>query len=205
MTTEAIIDGKYMKNSKGHLVPLEQVSDYDKEKDELVRKLVSKAVPIQQTMKDFKVEAMGDMYAFMELAFEKYGAKKRDLKNFRLTTFDGTERVEVAVNDFLEFDEQLQAAKSLVDECLKGWTVGARPEVQALVNQAFETDKEGSVSPSKIIPLMKLEIDDEGWNTAMKALKASMCVQYSKRYIRFKQRTGPEGKWENIVLDIAAL
>ena len=205
MTTEAIIDGKYMKNSKGHLVPLEQVSDYDKEKEELVRRLISKAVPIQETMRDFKVEALGDMYAFMELAFEKYEAKKRELKNFRLTTFDGTLRVEVAVNDFLEFDEQLQAAKSLVDECLIGWTEDARPEVRALVSQAFETDKEGSVSPSKVIPLLRLEIDDADWNTAMKAVKASLTVQYSKKYIRFKRRTGPEGKWENIVLDIAAL
>ncbi|WP_321402647.1 DUF3164 family protein [Maridesulfovibrio sp.] len=205
MDNEAIIDGKYMKNSKGHLVPVEQVSDYDKERDELVRRLILKAGVHQESLSDFKIESMGDVYAFMELAFEKYGAKKRELKNFRLTTFDGTGRVEVAVNDFLDFDEQLQAAKSLVDDCLIGWTEDARPEIQAVVNQAFETDKEGSVSPSKILPLMRLDIDDKDWNKAMKAVKDSMCVQYSKKYIRFKRRTGPEGKWENIVLDIAAL
>lgn len=205
MESVAIVPDGFMKNSKGHLVPLEQVSDYDKAKEDLVRSLISKAVPIQETMKDFKVHALGDVYAFMELAFEKYEAKKRELKNFRLTSFDGSFMVEVAVNDFLTFDEQLQAAKSLVDECLTNWTENARPEIRSLVSQAFDVDKEGNVSPAKVLPLLRLEINDDRWNRAMKAVKESLTIQYSKKYIRFKKRTGTEDKWENITLNIAAL
>ncbi|OEU69173.1 MAG: hypothetical protein BA863_03540 [Desulfovibrio sp. S3730MH75] len=200
-----IVPDGFMKNSKGHLVPVEQVSDYDKVKDDLVRALISKAVPIQDTVKDFKDHALGDVYAFMELAFEKYGAKQRELKNFRLKSFDGSLMVEVTVNDFLTFDEQLQAAKSLVDECLTSWTEDARPEIRSFVSQAFDVDKEGNVSPAKILPLMRLEINDDSWNRAMKAVKESLTIQYSKKYIRFKRRIGTEEKWESIILDIAKL
>ena len=195
----------FMTNSKGHLVPVELVSDYDKAKDELIRTMTSKASVIQKNLKDFKLNSLGDLYAFMELAFEKYGAKKRELKNFSLTSFDGSLRIEITVADFLTFDEQLQAAKSLVDECLIEWTKNADSKIISLVNQAFEVDKEGSISPAKVLPLLRLKIDDERWDQAMKAVKESLTIQYSKKYIRFKKRVGIEGKWEPIPLNIADL
>ena len=37
-----------------------------------------------------------------------------------------------AVQETLTFDERLQAAKSLIDECLAEWTQGARSEIRAL-------------------------------------------------------------------------
>jgi Protein of unknown function (DUF3164). len=195
-----------MVNGKGHLVPVEQVSDYDKAKDDLVRETIDEVESLQAVLKEFKTSILGDMAAFMELASEKYGAKMGGKKgNVQLLSFDGNLRVQLAVAEFLTFDERLQVAKSLVDECLNEWTEDSRPEVRTLVNMAFEVDKQGNVSPSKIQPLLKLEIHDEKWQRAMAAIRDSLTVQYSKQYIRFHRRSGPEGKWESIPLDIAAI
>jgi hypothetical protein len=196
----------YMQNAQGHLVPLEQVSAYDRTRDELVRDIVDGAKKVQAGIQEFKIEALGDVTAFLELAMEHYGAKGAGAKgNAQLLSFDGMRRVQVAVAEYLTFDERLQAAKALVDECLTEWTENARPEVRALVNQAFEVDKEGNVSPAKVLPLLKLEIRDARWQQAMQAIRDSLTVQYSKKYIRFYERSGPEEKWQAIALDIAAL
>lgn len=198
-----------MEDSKGRFIRVEQVSDYEKEKDELVRGLIAKAEEVHDHLKTFKLSTMGDLYAFIELAFEKYDAKKRDVKNFQLKSFDGSLKVTVSVSDFLTFDEKLKAAKSLIDECLTEWAEDARPELQSFIAQAFEVDKEGNVSPSKILPLLKHDIKDKKWKRAMEAVKDSLTVQYSKKYVRFYRRVRdtPEDdyKWQAIPLDIAAL
>lgn len=197
---------EHMVNGKGHLVPVEQVSDYDKAKDDLVSEIIDEVESLQAVLKEFKTSTLGNVAAFMELASEKYGATLGGKKgNVQLLSFDGNLRVQLAVAEFLTFDERLQVAKSLVDECLNEWTEDSRPEVRTLVNMAFEVDKQGNVSPSKIQPLLKLEIHDEKWQRAMNAIRDSLTVQYSKQYIRFHRRSGPEGKWESIPLDLAAL
>ncbi|MBC17117.1 MAG: sulfate transporter [Desulfovibrio sp.] len=197
---------EHMVNGKGHLVPVEQVSDYDKAKNDLVIETIDEVESLQAVLKEFKTAILGNVAAFMEIAAEKYGAKVGGKKgNVQLLSYDGNLRVQLAVAEFLTFDERLQVAKSLVDECLNEWTEDSRPEVRTLVNMAFEVDKQGNVSPSKIQPLLKLEIHDEKWQRAMAAIRDSLTVQYSKQYIRFHRRSGPEGKWESIPLDIAAL
>lgn len=197
---------KHMVNGKGHLVPVEQVPEYDRTKDDLVHEIIDDVVSLQDVLIEFKASVLGNVAAFMELAAEKYGAKMGGKKgNVQLVSFDGKLRVQLAIAEFLTFDERLQVAKGLVDECLNEWTESSRPEVRALVNMAFEVDKQGNVSPSKIQPLLKLDIADEKWQRAMKAITDSLTVQYSKQYIRFHRRSGPEDKWESIPLDIAAL
>lgn len=205
-------ENKYMQNGRGHLVPVEQVTEYDQLKDSTVRELIARAEKLQSDIRDFKLAAMGDVTAFMQLALDKYRAKAGGVKgNVQLVSYDGTMRVQVAVAEFHVFDERLQAAKALVDECLHDWTEDARPEVRALVNQAFEVDKEGNVSPSRVLPLLKLEISDARWQEAMRAIKDSLTVYGSKQYIRFHRRevdpvtNQPTGKWKGLPLDIAAL
>lgn len=195
----------HMTNGKGHLVPVEQVSDYDKVKDKLVRELFDDAVDLSKILAEFKRTTMDNLMAFIELAHEQYGAKVGGNKgNVQIVSFDGRLRVQLTVADCVAFDERLKVAKSLIDECLNSWTENARPEVRTLINKAFEVDKKGDVSPSKVLPLLQLEIKDERWLEAMTAIKDSLTVQYSKQYVRFHQRSGPDGKWEAIKLDLAS-
>jgi extradiol dioxygenase family protein len=196
----------YMQNSSGHLVPVEHVSDYDKLKDQTVVKIIDSAIFMQKQLREFKTAVMADIYAMIEIAHEKYQAKHGGKKgNISLTSFDGHLKVVLNVSEFMTFDERLTVAKSLVDECLKEWTEGARPEIQTIVNAAFEVDNKGNISTTKVLSLLKLEFSDEKWKRAMKAIKESLTVQHSKKYVRFYRRIGLEDKWEAIPLDIAAL
>lgn len=195
----------YLRNGHGHLVPSELVSEIDKLRDNLVRELISKAVDLRTLMGDFKADAFGDIQAFAELSAEKYGLKLGGIKgNITLCSFDGRYQIKLSQADVKIFDERLQAAKVLVDACIHRWTEGSRIEIKALVEHAFQTDKEGKISLGRIYTLMQLDIDDEEWLQAMQALRDSMQVVSTKSYLRIYERN-KAGKFDQLALDIAGL
>lgn len=203
--TQNTPDG-YRKDAKGRLIPLESIKQIDLERDSLVMEIVAKALDVNKMLAQFKATVFADIQAFIELSGERYGAKVGGAKgNVSLTTFDGRYMIKRAVSDTLTFDEGLQAAKALIDECVHEWTEGARSEIRALINDAFNVDKEGKISTGRILSLRRLEIQDEKWQRAMNALSESVRVQCSKSYIRVYERIGDTDQYQPIPLDMAGV
>ena len=199
-----IPDG-YMENAQGHLVPMAQVKEIDLARHELVMEKVARAVDLQRQLGEFKAEVMDDIEAFIALSAEKYGASVGGKKgNVTLASFDGRFQIKRQISEFLTFDERLQAAKALIDECLKTWTQGSPTELQALVNDAFQVDKEGRINTGRILGLRRLDIDDDRWARAMQAISDSVQVRDVKAYFRIYERD-EHGHMRAIPLDVAAL
>lgn len=194
---------RYRQDAKGNLIPLENIKETDLLRDELVMEIVAKAQAVRDTIAEFKQSAMEDIAAFAQLSAEKYGAKLGGAKgNIRLMSFDGAYRIALAMQDTLSFDERLAAAKALIDECINEWTAGSRPELKALINDAFQVDKEGNISTTRVLGLRRLSIDDEKWHRAMDALSDSVQVQTSKPFVRVYRREA-NGEYSLMSLDIA--
>ncbi len=201
----ATIPEGYMRDAQDRLVPVGSVKDVDKARDSLVREIAGRAVALREAMKGFRDDVMGDIAAFVSLSAEQYGAKiGGDKGNLTLTSYDGAFKIQRQVSETLVFDERLQAAKALVDECLTEWTEGSRDEIRALINEAFQVDKEGRINTGRVLSLRRLRIDDNRWHRAMQAVSDSLQVAGSKAYIRVYARR-PDGKYEPIALDLAAL
>jgi hypothetical protein len=199
------MDG-YMKDSKGRLVPADMVPEIDKTRDELVKSIIKGAVETREVLLKFKKHVLGEVNAFVDLSLDKYGVEWGGNKgNISLLSFDGMYRVQVAISEYLTFDERLQAAKKLIDECITEWTQGSRSELKALINDAFQVDKAGKINTGRILGLRRLEITDEKWEKAMQAISDSLQVVGSKTYIRVYQRQEPDGRWEPVSLDVAAV
>lgn len=196
----------FMVDGQGRFVPKSMVSDIDQARDGLVYEIVSAARGLQEAMQNFKAQAMGDVQAFVDMSAEKYevhlGGKKG---NITLTSYDGTLKVQVAISEKIAFDERLQAAKSLIDDCLKDWTEESRDELKTLVMSAFQVDQEGKLNTGRILGLRRFQISDERWKRAMDAIGDSVQVVGSKLYLRIYERTGADGKWVALPLDLAAL
>ena len=161
---EQAIPAGYWRDAKGCLIPESMIKPIDKERDRLVNELVGKARNVSNVLARFKVEAFGDIAAFIDLSAEQYQAQLGGKKgNLTLYSFDGKYRIQRAIQDRIAFDERLQAARVLIDECLADWTEGASPELQAIVNQAFDTDKEGQINTGRVLSLRRLDIKDERW------------------------------------------
>ncbi len=205
MSQDMAVPEGYLKDHKGRLIPINMVDDLDKAKSELVKEVVKKAKVVQAQMKAFKAEAMGDVLALVDLVNEKYGAKLGGKKgNICLSSYDGQYQVKIAVAEHMVFGPELDAAKSLIDECIHEWMEGSNEAIKVIVNDAFQTDKQGKVSTSRILGLRKHKIDDTRWGEAMDAIADSISIIDTKPYLRMYERNSA-GKYQPIPLDIAAL
>lgn len=200
-----IPDG-YMRNSQGHLVPIELVADIDKLRNELVGEIVANAERVRDKLTELKRDMMGSVFAFVDLSAEKYNVKMGGKKgNITLTSFDGRYKIRIDVNEYITFDERLQIAKKLVDECIHRWAEGSGAEIRALVEHAFQTDKEGKISVGRVLGLTRLKIEDTQWQSAMQAVHDSMQVSGTTTYMRIYQRLGDSDQYEQLTLDFSRL
>ena len=200
-----MVNGKpYMENAKGALVPKELIKPAAKLEDETVRKIIRFAVELSAQITRFRGHSFGNLGDLMALLEQEHGVKKGGTKgNMTFMTIDGLQKVTVQVADFIAFGPELQIAKGLIDECLNEWASDSRPEIRAVVTRAFNTDKEGQINQSELFMLMRLDIEDERWQRAVKAIREAIRVIGSKEYIRFYQRKTQQDRWEPITIDLA--
>ena len=202
---KVMIEGKeYWRDAKGNLTPAELVKEIDKARDALVHEWVERGRDLSKAISHFKEGIFGDVQAFIELSAEKYGAKVGGNKgNVTLFSYDGKYKIQRAINESLQFDERIQAAKVLIDECLNEWSEGSRPELKALIERAFNVDKEGNLNTSRILGLRRVDIQDPRWQNAMQAISESVQVVSSKAYVRLYERVGESDQYVPIALDVA--
>lgn len=201
---ETIGGKEYMRDSKGALMPIALVSPKDVLIDQQVRKIIGFASDLSDRVARFRAHTSNDVGSLLALVAQEYGTDLAGKKgNLTLTTYDGTMRVMVRVADQLELGPELQAAKRLVDGCLAEWASGSRDEIVAIVNRAFDVDKEGTVNRSALFMLLRVPIEDETWQEAMRAIRESIRVIGSKTYYQFQQRDAPDGEWQPITIDLA--
>lgn len=194
----------YMPDAKGSLVPVELIKPADKLQDEVVRKIIAFAADLSAQIARFLGHTMTDLGEFDALLAQEYKTKVGGAKGNRTyQTFDGLMKVQVAVSEFIDFGPQLQIAKTKLDEVLNEWSADARPEIRAIITKAFNTDKEGQVSRSDIFTLLRLDIVDERWLDAMRAIRDAMRVTGSKEYVRFYRRTKITDAWQPVTIDLA--
>src|SRR5690606_8263252 len=204
--TKATIPAGFWEDARGALIPESVIKPVDKERDALVKSLVERAKPLQEPLRKFKEDAFADIQALIDLSAEQYGAKVGGRKgNVTMYSFDGRYKVQRAMQDHIAFDERIQAAKALIDACIAEWTHDARPELLAIIDRAFSTDKEGEISPGRVLQLRRHEITDPLWLEAMNALSEAVQVVGSKSYIRLYERIGDTDQYRPISLDIAGM
>jgi hypothetical protein len=113
-------------------------------------------------------------------------------------------RVSVQVADQIEFGPEIQAAKSLIDECLNEWAATSGVQIRALVNRVFSVDQEGTINRAEVFMLLRVAIDDPKWRRAMEAIRESMRVTGSRSYLRFHRRDAGDAAWQLVTLDMAS-
>lgn len=195
----------YKKDGRGALHPIETIAEIDLLRDNFVMEVAAKAREQSKKLAAFKAELFADFDAFVDLSAEKYQTRIGGAKgNVKLMSFDGSVVVQRAFADTLVFDERLQVAKHLIDECLREWTKDSRVELRALIDNAFQVDKGGNISTGRVLGLRRLKINDEKWQRAMQAISDAVSVMSSKAYIRVYERIGNTEEFRQIPLDVAS-
>lgn len=200
-----LIDGiPHMEDARGAKVPLSLIKAQHKLQDEMVRKIMGYGIALSDQVSRFLAHTFDDIGDFEALLAQEYGAKVGGAKrNKTLMTHDGLYKVTVQVADYIDFGPELPAAKTLIDECMNEWASGAREELRAIVMRAFNTDKPGQINRSEIFMLLRLEIEDPRWKSAMQAIRDAMRVVGSKSYVRLYQRPSQDAQWQPVTIDLA--
>ena len=156
MLNENQIPEGYMENAQGCLVPRANIRPIDIERDALVKEKMEKIKALQAEMRAVKASLLSDVDAFVQLSGERYGVKLGGVKgNVQLLSFDGKYKLCRDYGQLLAFDEGLQAAKELIDGCLRRWCADSRPELRAVVEQAFKVDKKGRINTGAVLSLRR--------------------------------------------------
>jgi len=199
------IPAGYMQDAQGRLVPEEMVKEIDKLRDQTVRRIASAAQVAADFVGNFKTQAEADINAFTALSAEEYNTALGGVKgNVTLRSYDGRYKVCRDMAETLVFDERLQVAKALIDECINNWSEGSDAKIRTLILDSFQVDKQGRVNTKRILSLRKLNIDDPTWQRAMDAIGDSIQVASSRAYIRVYERQ-EDDSYKLINLDLASL
>lgn len=197
--------GEGLFDAHGRWVPKRLIKDVDLARDELVRELTERAKAASVVLAEFKSGAMADVAAFVELSAAQYGVEIGGRKgNVTLTSYDGRYKIVRAVANRLTFDERLMVAKELIDDCITEWVQGSRDEIRALIEDAFQVDRQGKISTERVLGLRRLEIDNPRWQDAMRAISDSVTVASTAAYVRFYERDA-DGRYQPIPLDLASV
>ncbi|EJG3901302.1 DUF3164 family protein [Salmonella enterica] len=204
VTVQKIPDG-YRCNAMGYLVPVDKIKPIDLLRDELVNELYEEARELRRKMAEFKLRSMQRIGDFVDLSASEYGVTYGGTKgNVTLPSFDGSRRVVQATGEHRVFDERIQAAKEMIDACIAKWSNGANENIIAIVNRSFRANKQGMIDINEVLSLRDLDIDDEEWQEAMRAVVDSIKVNGSSTYLRFYQRENGK-EYKQLSLDIAKL
>lgn len=199
------MDQQYMTNAQGHHVPVDLVKDIDKLRNQTVLSIWERFKTKAGELEQFRSAIAEEINSFLSLSAEQYRVKLGGAKGgVSLTSYDGNIKITIGTNDIVNFTEQIKTAQTLIYECIELWTEGTKPEVRAIIDNAFKVGKSGMMSVSRVTGLFALDIEDEKWKTAMQAVRDSMQVVSSRKYLRFYVR-GADGKYQLQPLDATAL
>ncbi|QNF13662.1 DUF3164 family protein [Aeromonas jandaei] len=190
-------------NAQGHWVPENLIAPADKLRDEVVQAIIAAAREQRSQLAAFKIGAMQQIADFVDLSAEQYGVAWGGTKgNVTLLSFDGRYKLIRAVGEHRKFDERIQAAKALIDQCIERWSDGASSEIRALVDHAFRVSKSGHIDVNQVLSLRQLNIDDPDWLLAMQAAVDAIQVTGTSQYLRLYERDA-HGRYIQMSLDLA--
>ncbi|AYV36658.1 DUF3164 family protein [Aeromonas veronii] len=190
-------------NAQGHWVPENLIAPADKLRDEVVLAIIAAAREQRAQMAAFKIGAMQQIADFVDLSAEQYGVAWGGTKgNVTLLSFDSRYKLIRAVGEHRKFDERIQAAKALIDQCIERWSDGASSEIRALVDHAFRVSKSGHIDVNQVLSLRQLNIDDPDWLLAMQAAVDAIQVTGTSQYLRLYERDA-HGRYIQMSLDLA--
>ena len=199
------IDGVvFREDSRGALVPETSIKPQDILKDDLVEESAAKIIALEEEMRKVKKDILEAIRAYIDLIGEKYGVKLGGQKgNVQLVSLDGKTKILISISERIALNENVIAAKELIDQYLEDAIKGSSADIKQLVTSAFRV-KQGSLDARSILRLRQLNIEDERWKKAMDIIADSIVIQSSESYLRL-YRKNAAGAMEYIPLDFAVI
>ena len=203
MATENV--KKEWMNSNGNFVPKKNIPKIFQRRDAVVMKIFRRMEKLNALMKKAKAQNFADVNDYLDKLAKSSGVNKGIKGNIMLSSYDNLFRVELSRNQIESFDEQLNIAKGIIDECIKDWSKGSNANLIPAISVAFQLDKNERFNTDAIWALTKLEIKDARWNKAMGLIKNSRQKVGSKDYMSVAKRKNHKGLFKSINMNFSSM
>lgn len=196
-----------MTDAMGNDVPIRYVSQYDRTRDCMTRRIHARWVKARQALE----KVMTDSLADMETIAKARGAAGIDVAgekgNMQVSSFDGNITCSLVVRYDIYLDDRVKQARDLMLDYARslanqlGGSDGQA--LLSIIDEAFQVTSTGSLSISRVLSLMRRDIKAAQWQEAKRLLSESMETRRGKSYLRVEVRQTRQHDPEAIRLDIA--
>lgn len=187
----------------GNTVPAQYVPQMDKKKERVAERALKNALKLNKALTKWKRDTLKECDDIFEKMMADHNLKSKGKGNYSITSFNKDIKIEVTLQERIEFDDQIQVAQAKINEYLKFKTGDTDQEIQQLINLAFKTTK-GRLDAKRVLSLFSLKITHSLWVEAMDILKASISRNVSKRYLRVWHKDAM-GEYKSIDLNISSI
>lgn len=173
-------------NESGQQVPLKYISPGTRLRERSAASILKEAQFINKRLVAFKMHVSDLCQDVFILAMQEYKVKENHKGNFTWYNFDRSIKIEVNVNERIEFDDLLiSACKAKLDEFLSDNLDSDTEFVKELVMDAFSTSK-GKLDSNKVLSLnrYRTKIENPLFQEALDLLGDSIRRPDSKTYFR---------------------
>jgi hypothetical protein len=195
-------------NAQGQTVPAQYLSEYEKLRDKIARKIAVVFIAEQAKLRSIK-ESVFALVAQLQAAALKDTDVERlggDQGYIQFRSFDGLVTVRVDNAKRTEFDERLQIAQQLVIEAVKELSGYAKhADLVEISTKAFQPRRNGNLDMQRIRELKTYKVEHPKWKQAVEIINECERVIGHRRYIRVSIKADRNSEPENIILDIASV
>jgi hypothetical protein len=192
-------------NSNGNFIPKKNIPKIYRERDKVVMKITKRMEKLERQMKAVKAANFKDVDAYLAKLAKTNGVQKDIKGNITLSSYDNLYRVELNRNEIEGFDEQLNVAKQLIDECIIKWSKGSDKNLIPVITEAFKLDNNKRFNTNAIWNLTKLNIKDPTWKKAVDLITNSRQKVGSKQYMQVASRKSHKSLFKSINMNFSSM
>ncbi len=195
-----------MIDSMGAAVPVRHVTQYDRTRDAVVRRVYARFLKAREQLEKVMVESLADLEKVAK-ARGQAGIELAEKGNIQVSSFDGLITVGINVRYDIHLDERVIQARTLMYACATDIAAKLNPAeatlLKVLIDEAFQTTKSGALSVARVLSLMRKEVPDPRWKEARELLSKSMETRRGKSYLRVEAKPDRQHDPVPVRLDIA--
>jgi len=194
----------FLTNGQGKKIPIAAILPVDVEREMMIQQLFEIALSLQEVIAAKKQEMYKLINGFLGNGVGRE-VDAQAIENITFTSYDGSKQVHLRRTERIDYNEHLNQAFKLLNECLVEWTGGGNHELQALVQQVISAGKKGKIDHAMLLRLQRVNSKHPKFLEAQKLIKLSIVTNMAKQYLSFRQRQGEESKWQTISLNFSQL
>jgi len=197
---------KFWQDEQGIEIPYSRITPLERKMENKSFQLAKKSVELHNRLASFKQEVANICQEIYEQFMAEKNITKKQKGNFTWYNFNRSIKIEVSINERIEFDDMaIEAAKAKLNEFLSNNIETKDEFIKQLVMDSFETSR-GKLDTKKVMSLVryKSKIKAPLFQEAVALIEEGIRRPDSRMYFRIWQKS-QNGSWQLIDLNFSSI